>query len=183
MIKRTSIALLLGTSLTAGAVAAEGPYLGLGYQALSADLVDVTLDTAALTGGWQVNDNFALEATYSTTISDDSSNAVFGNTAITDVDMRHGWTASAIGSLPISDNVSAYARVGWGWHRMQMDAVDQTTNTTSSDRSWVDDPIFGAGIRAQVSPMGEVRAEWTRLFDDSDINASGLSFSYIQHIR
>ena len=184
MMNRKGIALLLASGLTAGAAAAEGPYFGLGYQNLQADMVDVTLDTAVLTGGWQVNENFALEASYTTTLSKDSSGlALGGNQFVDDVRVRHGWIASAIGSLPITENLSAYARVGWGWHRMQLDIVDAGTGAEMSDRSWVDDPVFGAGLRAQISPMGEVRAEWTRLFDDSNVNATGLSFTYVQHIR
>ncbi len=177
--KRSALAFVLASSLTAGAMAQtgyagdQGPYVGLGYQNLSADVLDVTVDTAVLTGGWQLSQYLSVEGSYTTTLSKDSNPAV----GVDNVKIRHGWIASAVGSLPLTDNISAYARVGWGWHRLSADFGEGT------DKTWIDDPVFGAGIRAKVTPMSEIRAEWTRLFDDSNVNANGISFTYMQHLR
>lgn len=176
---RKAIALVLASGLSAGALAQgglageQGPYVGIGYQSLSADLLDVTLDTGQLIGGWKLSPYFSLEASYTRSFGTEN-NTLIG---INDVRIRQGWIGSAIGSLPISDNISAYARVGWGWHRLSANFGEGT------EKTWVDDPVFGAGVKANISPMSELRAEWTRLFDDSDINATGISFTYIHHLR
>ncbi|TVS17340.1 MAG: porin family protein [Gammaproteobacteria bacterium] len=176
---RKAIALVLASGLSAGTLAQggfagdQGPYVGIGYQNLSADLLDVTLDTAMLTGGWQLNPYLSVEASYTRSFSKDS-NPLIG---VSDVRIRQGWIGSAVGSLPISDSISAYARVGWGWHRLSADFGDGT------DKEWIDDPVFGVGLKANLSPMSEIRAEWTRLFDDSNINANGISFTYMHHLR
>lgn len=177
---RQTMALILASGLSAGALAQvphqssdQGPYVGIGYQNIDLDTLNVTLDTATLTGGWAVSDYLSFEGSYTTTLSKDSNPAL----GISNARLRHGWIASAVGSLPISDNISAYARVGWGWHRLSANFG------AGNDKTWVDDPVFGAGLRAQISPMSELRAEWTRLFDDSNINATGINFTYVHHLR
>lgn len=177
--KRKALAFAVASCLTAGAMAQtgfageQGPYVGIGYQNVTADVLDVTLDNATITGGWQLSPNLSLEASYSQTFSKDGNPAI----GVDNVRVRHGWVASAIGSVPLTDNISAYGRIGWGWHRLSANFGD------GNEKDWIDDAVFGAGIRANLSPMAELRAEWTRLFDSSDINANGISFSYVLHLR
>lgn len=177
---------LTGAILSAPAVAAPGWYLGanLGgtkYDASAADLdsswrslgftasssVDDTDTGYKLFGGYQFNNNFALEGgyvdlgkmTFSSTIS--VAPAGYTTGAISgDVKTKNGLFLDAVGILPVGNNFSVFGRLGMYSIETELSASGPagsiTKNDTESDFHW------GIGAGYDFTQNLGARLEWER---------------------
>jgi len=88
------------------------------------------------------------------------------------VSLRNDWAGYLVTFLPITDNVSVLARVGYGSSKIKM----------AGDEESFSGARYGAGIEAYFDDANGVRIDYTRL-DNSDINGDTYSVSYVRKFR
>lgn len=133
-----------------------------------------------LFGGYQANENFAVEGywanlgTYSYTLFTTgptlSGNGDIKETAI-GVDL--------IGMLPFDPTTSGFARVGvYQWE--VKDSFTLSTGQSFSDSTSGSDIKFGLGAEWKVNPSIRLRTEW-EYYNDKDTPVSVLSVGIVSH--
>jgi OOP family OmpA-OmpF porin len=159
-------------------------FAGNGLEVLdsTADIDDS--DTAfGLGGGYQLNDNFALEFAYvdlgsanysfAATIEDSQ-----GNQAEADVELESsadGPVFSALGMWPIGERFSLFGRVGFSLLKAKGTArvtIDGETAGGSQD-SQKADPVFGVGAEYSFGKQFGLRLSWDRYLDVGTANTTG----------
>ena len=155
-------------------------------------------DTAfGLGGGYQLNENFALEFAY---VDLGSANYRFaatvedgqGNQADADVELESsadGPVFSALGIWPIGERFSLFGRVGFSLLNAKGTArvtIDGETAGGSQD-SQKADPLFGIGAEYNLGKHFGLRLTWDRYLDvgtenttgdiDSDVYSLGIRMS------
>jgi len=158
------------------------------FASAGLDVTDVTTtiddsDTAfGAGGGYQFNDNFALEFAYvdlgsaaysfSATVTDGV------QTGDADVELESsadGPVISALGILPIGERFSVFGRVGFslmnatGTARVTIDGLTDRASQ-SSQKS---DPMFGVGAEYGIGKHFAVRLTWDRFMDVGTQNVTG----------
>lgn len=164
--KKTTIALILASSLLGGAAMAEpaanGVYGTVGITQHHAS----NSDTLSLTGriGTNLNTNFGLEAEAGIGIDDDNIAGLvsFRNTA----DLG----AYAVGRLPVSENVSLLGRVGY--HHNWQEAKYLGVSLTNDDGS----AAVGAGAELMFNETSGIRADYTRFTEGKGVDNFGVSY-------
>jgi OOP family OmpA-OmpF porin len=158
------------------------------FQSVGLDVVDFTstLDDSdtgfGLTGGYQVNDHFAVEFAYvdlgavdyralaTVTDGDEVADADVGLDSSAD-----GAVVSVLGILPIGERFSVFGRVGLsllnadGTARIVIDGVSQQDSQTSQKS----DPMFGVGAEFSVSRHFAIRLAWDRYLDVGTADVTG----------
>ena len=152
---RKSIAIAVAALGLSGTAAAQEPglYAGGGYQFYD---IEPTVDLGAVIGtvGYDFNEYVAVEGFLNTGLDDDDG-----------VELEIGYGFSVLGSLPVNEQLSLYARGGWAEYELEGGGV-------SADE---DDLNFGFGARV-FTDIGEIRAEWSRAFDKDNIEANAISW-------
>ena len=165
--------LLLSATLGAAAFGAQaqdrGFYAGAGAgQSFVDEQGYDDEDTAfAVFGGYQVNRYFGVEAGY----------ADFGeiepDTVGPELEADTGYLV-AVGSLPISDSFSAYAKAGL--HRWNLDA--ELPGLAHSDDSG-SDPTYGLGLQYRFTDHVALRGEYSRFeIEDADADLAQLQVRF-----
>jgi hypothetical protein len=163
--KKTTVALVLASSLLGGAVMAEpasnGVYGNVGITQRHTN----TTDTLSLTGrlGTNLTTNFGLEAEGGIGIDGDR---VLG-VKIRDTS---NLGAYAVGRLPVSDNLSLLGRVGY--HHTWAEAKALGVTATSDDGS----AAVGIGAEFMFSDSNGIRADYTRFTEDKGVDNFGVSY-------
>ena len=198
----SALLLCLGFGLVTFAQAAEPGWYGVGFggessasglsqgqvdenlasifNSVGLDVVNVTstLDDSdtgfGLTGGYQLNDHFAIEFAYvdlgsidyqaNATVSD---GVVQGDAELRLESSAHGPVLSALGILPIGERFSVFGRVGFsllnaeGTARIALEGISERASQ-SSQKS---DPVLGVGAEFNLSKHFAIRLAWDRYFD------------------
>lgn len=167
--------LLLSATLGAAAFSANaqdtGFYAGAGVgQSFVDEQAYDDEDTAfSVFGGYQFNRYFALEAGY----------ADFGKVEAEggvgpDLEANAGYL-TAVGSVPITDNFSAYAKAGF--HRWDLDA-DLPGVVGNGDDSG-SDPTYGLGAQYRFTDRVALRGEYNRFeVEDTDVDLAQVQVRF-----
>ena len=156
--------LLLSATLGAAAFGAnaqdKGFYAGAGVgQSFVDEGAYDDEDTAfSVFGGYQFNKYFALEGGY----------ADFGKIESKGAPDLEADTAylTAVGSLPITDKFSAYAKAGF--HRWNLDS--ELPGVVGNDDDSGSDPTYGVGVQYRFTDHVALRGEYSR-FEVEDADA------------
>jgi len=158
------------------------------FGSVGLDLLDVesTLDDSdtgfGLSGGYQLNDHFAVEFGY----VDLGSFTYRGTGTVTDgveqapIEARLGSSAdgpvvSVLGILPIGERFSVYGRAGLsfmnakGTARLTVDGISDSASQSSQNS----DLMFGAGAEYAISRHFAIRLAWDRYVDVATENVLG----------
>jgi len=136
----------------------SGLYAGAGYTHYSAE-DDVSV--GGITGrlGYQVNKYFAVEGEGTFGVMDDTVN-VLGTDV--DVELDNAWGVYGVGTLPVSERVNLFGRVGWA-------KVSVEGSAAGVSASAEDDGVgYGVGGTFGLTDRFALRAEYTRLEGDDD---------------
>jgi OOP family OmpA-OmpF porin len=150
--------LLLAVLASAGAQAAddgEGGYVGIGAGEAKLEIDDFIdeNDTAwKIFGGWSFNRYIAAEVGYFDG----------GDPSTTDGTVRRqveadGFYAAAIGSLPLGDRFSLFARLAYAFYEATASLQAPGVSVSESDED--EDLLYGIGATAQVTDSFGVRLE------------------------
>lgn len=126
----------------------------------------------ALTGrlGYAFNQNVGVEGEASMGLGSDSKDigGVQGKVKLTD-----DLAAFLVVSLPMTDNASIYARVGYGKTQIK------TTAGVMSDTMDVEGSRYGVGAQFFFDATNGIRVDFTRM-PDKDIKADEYTVSYVR---
>lgn len=117
-------------------------------------------DTYSLNLGYQFNRNFAVEGGYVDLGKYKFNSDVAGGSASGDYRSK-GWTASAIGILPLDKAFSAYGKVGAVFADTSFNANSSAAGIDDSSKSSTR-PLYGLGLSYDFSKNVVGKAEWTR---------------------
>ncbi|MGE5501359.1 MAG: outer membrane beta-barrel protein [Ignavibacteriales bacterium] len=85
------------------------------------------------------------------------------------VSLRNDWAAYALGLIPITDNVSVFAKVGYGSADVKSEGEKESLSGAR----------YGAGVEAMFNDANGVRIDYTRL-DNSDVNGDAYTIAYVR---
>lgn len=142
----------------------------MGAPALKGVYVGGTIGSTAITGlsskvggggyvGYQINENFAVEAGAQNLGSFDVSGTSVSATA---------YNASVLAGVPLNPNFSVYGRLGYG-------SVTAAANGTTAK---VNNAVYGLGAKYNIDKNLAVRAEYTRLASDTGTFGVGLQYGF-----
>jgi OOP family OmpA-OmpF porin len=172
-----TIAILIVSILFAASAQAEGAFrfgIGAGQATIKADDVDLEGNATAweIFGGYEANQYFAVELGY-----------IDGGTADDTIDNAKveadttAVVASVIGSLPIGESFSIYARGGL-LHWKSDEALKVDGITVATDSLDGDDPFYGVGVAANVEGA-LLRLEYRLAdLDDTDLSLISLALAW-----
>jgi len=168
---------LLATGLCGVAHAQEqGFYAGSGAGIYYVDIDGLNFDeqapTLRLFGGYQLNQYVSFEGGFTNLF--EASGDVLG----VDVDMDGtAWDVSVRPSMPLGDNLTAYAILGWTEYDLEFSA---SAGGTSASASGSDGDIhYGLGGAFNINDSWNVRGEWTTVdVDEVDFGMFSLSAVY-----
>ncbi|MBF8292262.1 MAG: hypothetical protein HW392_1089 [Steroidobacteraceae bacterium] len=142
-------------------------------------------------GGWQINQNFGIEAGYvdGGTASDSLGVlAVDGFQADVDIDVTE-FDLYVTGKLPLGDMFYAYAKAGMVFWQADASATLQEDDgeggvitTELSDSSSGNDPAYGAGFGMNIGENVGVQVEYV-VFDVENTNVDFLSANFVWRFR
>lgn len=155
-----------------------GLYLGGGVGAYSLDIDDTSFDDGAAVGkilaGYRLHPNLAVEADYQRLFK--AKDDILGVKAEVDAD---AWTVALRPTLPLTDFIDLYAKVGYTWYDVETKAsllgVPAINDSDSdSDFSW------GGGVDLNFGNLS-LRGELARIeVNDADLNllTAGVVFRF-----
>lgn len=160
MLSRALLAAVLGVSALSAQAADKGFYAGAGVgQSFVDEQAYDDEDTAfSVFGGYQFNKYFALEGGY----------ADFGKIEpeLAGPDLEaDSFYLTAVGSVPITEKFSAYAKAGF--HRWNID--DAIPGLTGTDDDSGTDPTYGVGVQYRFTDRVAMRGEYSR-FEMEDLD-------------
>ena len=153
---------VLAVFFSSSTLAAEGVYLGGGIVGGWLDISDIDFEAQQvgykLLGGWRVNRNFAVEATWQD----------FGDfsDAVDDVDVKigvDGYTVEAIGILPTGADIELFGKLGY----FDTDYKVTASGFSGSVKDSENGALLGFGMQAEAWPRVVVRMELS-WFDTQD---------------
>ena len=165
--------LLLATTLGAAAFGAQaqdqGFYAGAGVgQSFVDEGIYDDEDTAfSVFGGYQFNRYFALEAGYA------DFGKIEADVLAPELEADSAYL-TAVGSLPITEQFSAYAKAGF--HAWNLDA--ELPGLIDSDDSGTD-PTYGVGLQYRFTDLIALRGEYSRFeVEDADADLAQLQVRF-----
>jgi OmpA-OmpF porin, OOP family len=150
--------LLLAVLASAGAQAADdgkGGYVGIAAGEAQTEIdffIDENDTVYKIFGGWSFNRYIAAEVGY---FDGGNPTATIG-TQRREVE-SDGFYAAAIGSLPIGDRISLFARLGYAFYDVTLSAQAPGIDLSESDDDG--DLLYGFGAAAHVTDGFDVRLE------------------------
>lgn len=180
-------------TLSLGAYAENG-YMGFGLGIATNDACDQqpvntecedTKAVGRIIGGYQFNDNFAIEGAYAS-LGEAEIRALSGPGKI-EID-GSAFSLSLVGIAPISDSWSLYGKAGIGRWTVDASVVDASGNSFSGDDDGTD-PLFGVGLMWTIERGYNLRFEFERqtvglkdasdgFFDDVDVDTISLTYAF-----
>ncbi|MDB5429376.1 MAG: hypothetical protein JWP35_492 [Caulobacter sp.] len=165
-------ALAIATAFAASAHAADtatgfSGELGAAVAHTSDGGVDLNLTSVILRGGYQFNENFALEGEASFGVGDDSDSGVKFHQ-----DYEVG--AFLVGSIPAGDKTQVLARVGYAQSKIKGSFGGFSATDT------VNGAAVGLGVK--IFPTGSnngFRLDYTHYFFDHDSAVDGASVTWV----
>lgn len=168
--------LAMKISLFAASILMSSTAFAGGYAAVSTGMSDADqgyLDNGtsfSVTGGYELNDNFALEATY-IDLGDMDDNLGAGTTLSID-----GYVISTVGKVPLSQSINLFGKVG-------MFVWDATTDRDGFGAVLNDDGVdatFAFGASVDFTPNFGLYAQFQQFdIDDGDVKNYSLGAQYM----
>ena len=157
MIKQITAAVLLAA--TSFAASAAEPYY-IGADVGSSKFDDSTSETSVgVFGGYKFNENFAIEAGYRR----------LGKWDIEGSDVRaKQLSISAVGSIPVANQVAVYGRLGYNRVEAKWDDVKDHENKA----------LYGVGVSYAITKEVTARVEWQRPISDSRNISVGVAYQF-----
>lgn len=161
--------MLAGLATPALAIEQGDTYVGGGYSMVTVDIdtFDDADPTAAIGRlGYGITDNIAIEGRLGFGLSDDG----LRDTGL-DIEIDQLAGVYGVAHLPLAEAFSLYGLAGFTYGELSL--VLPGTSVTVND----DDTDFSYGVGGQLDVSEDVAAfvEWTRYFDESDYEVSGLT--------
>ncbi len=170
MLSRALIAVLAGAAAFGAQAADKGFYAGAGVGQSFVDEGNYDdEDTAfSLFGGYQFNRYFGLEAGY----ADFGKLEPRGNGPELEASSVY---LTAVGTVPITDNFSAYAKAGF--QRWDIDTVIPSVVGNTDDSGT--DPTYGVGVQYRFTDHVALRGEYSRFeIEDTDLDLAQIQVRY-----
>lgn len=113
--------------------------------------------------GYKFHQNFAVEGSYvdlgrydfNSNVTAPAADTASGNYRV------KGWTASAVGILPLQNGFSAYGKLGLVYADTSLNVASNTGATGISGASkWSTRPLVGLGVSYDFTPQWVGKAEW-----------------------
>jgi outer membrane immunogenic protein len=152
MMKKLTCAIALALAAAAAPAAAEGLYAGAGYTNYSSEEADIGAVTGRL--GYQFHPNIAVEGELATGVADDDG-----------AELDSAWGVYGVGKINVSPSVELFARLGY-------QGAEIAGGGVSSDN---DGAGYGVGGQWNLTDRFGVRADYTRLDGDEEVDTVGLS--------
>ena len=173
-------ALLAATNAPLAASAQDaGVYLGgsLGRSTTNNDLAGATAITSndekgdgwKLFGGYQINKNFGVEATY-VDMGNFGASGRIGVVPFTFSAKANGYALAAVGTLPVSASFDLFAKVGVVFSKVKSSGTAGAVFVGSNDRET--DWTAGIGVKYNVNKNFAIRAEAERYERNNRPNAA-----------
>lgn len=167
--------LALGFLAIPAANAEDTMYFGLGYSEISVNpegSSDVKPTAVVLKLGSQVNQNFAVEGRYATSLESDEV-SVLG--VPVDVELDNYYGVYAKGIIPLVAGISAYGLVGYT--NIEMKSSVAGFSATGSE----DDFSYGAGLDFALGKTVSLNLEWAKLIsaDNYEVEAVTLGANFM----
>lgn len=159
MIKKTLFA--SAVLIASATVHAEGGYFGVSIGQTEVDITGFDDgDSVSITGGYRVNKNFAIEATYiDFGESEDDEPPIWTIEA-------DGFNFSAVGIIPVSEKVEVFGKVGM----LMWDATLEEAGFGELASDDGNDISLGFGVSAMLADQIGVVFEYQKFdFDDDDV--------------
>lgn len=170
MLSRALIAVLAGAAAFGAQAADKGFYAGAGVGQSFVDEGNYDDEDTAFSvfGGYQFNRYFGLEGGY----------ADFGKLeprgAGPELEANSVYL-TAVGTLPITDKFSAYAKAGF--QRWDLDRAIPSVVGNSDDSGT--DPTYGLGVQYRFTDHVALRGEYSRFeIEDTDLDLAQLQVRY-----
>lgn len=170
LLSRTLSAILIGAAAFGAQAADRGFYAGAGVGQSYVDERGYDDEDTAFSafGGYQFNRYFGLEAGY----------ADFGKLEPRGVgaDLEaNSVYLTAVGSMPITDRFSAYAKAGFQRWDLDTAIPDAIGNRDDSGT----DPTYGAGVQYRFSDQVALRGEYSRFeVEDADLDLAQVQVRF-----
>lgn len=163
---------LLGGTATAANESDFYMSAGGGIYRLEADGFDDRAPTMKLTGGYRVNDYFAVEAAYLRMFE--------AKDTVDDVRVEvdgDSWELGTRFSYPVNERFSAFGRLGWSFYDFSADVSDEDLAFKATDSG--DGLTWAVGGRVNLSQRLAVNGEYARiLVDDADADFVSADLTY-----
>ena len=131
-----------------------------------------------VTGGYKINDYLGMEIFYADLGEIDAKGTFMGSPVSAEAELD-GFGASLMGSYPMAENVSLYARVGVIEWDADIDVGVSGLGSASEDDDGTDG-VYGVGVQYLFGEQLGVRLEWERydLDDEVDMISLGLAWFF-----
>lgn len=124
-----------------------------------------------LLGGWNINDNFAVEGSYT-----DAGQATASALGVSVKAEATAWTISVKAQQALNDMFSVFGRLGYAHWKADLSG---TAGLSASDDG--NDLNYGVGLQYTINEQFGVRGEWERTDADGtdvDMLSIGVTFSF-----
>ncbi len=168
---KKAIAVALLSIATAPAFADSGFYIGgtLGRASTKSFGTTLTSSSASVYGGivgYQLNQNFGIEAQY-TGAGKFSTATMSGKSDVLALD--------AVGSMPVSDSLSLYGKIGVGNSKTKVSDTTATYQNASRTAA-----TYGLGVQYAATPNVGIRFGWDRY--GSAISNAGVKTNFNSNV-
>jgi outer membrane immunogenic protein len=156
---------------------ASGVYASAGYTFLS-PTGERDADIGALTvrGGYQINPYVGVEAEGAFGVDDGRFATGAGARGSYGLDYSIG--AYGVARYPVTDRLDVFARAGVVHARFNGKATIANTTVRFDDKNeWL---AGGAGVQFNIDPKNAIRAEYTRLEDNNDLDIDTFGVSFVR---
>ncbi|RAS53241.1 outer membrane protein with beta-barrel domain [Vibrio diazotrophicus] len=168
--------ILVITALFFGSAQAEDrysphPYVGMTYSYVDAELYGYSVDNGLLGAlvGFRFHQNFAVDFRAYANASDGD---IFG----AKVEVERSFSALAKGIIPVHEYFELYGLFGIATSKI-------TASYGSLSGSESDEDIqYGIGIAINKGEALETQIEWMKLYDDNNLDASGINLNIVYHM-
>lgn len=130
---------------------------------------------ARVLAGWSFNQYFAAETGYDFLPTNDYSVSTASGSQVVDVkDKTHAVDLVGKASLPVSENVSLYAKAGGAYVKARSnEATANAEQTTSSI-----EPTYGLGVAYHINQNVGIDASWTQIYGkDSTFDSTNNTYT------
>lgn len=155
MIKQITAATLLAVASFAASAAEPQFYVGGDVGSSKSDDLDGRKTSVGIFGGYTFNENFAVEAGFRRLGKWD------------DVKVNQ-FALSAIGSVPVADQVAIYGRLGYNRVEAKFDGEKDTQNKA----------LYGVGVSYAITKEVSARVEWQRPVSGAHNISVGVAYHF-----
>ncbi|MFV0448407.1 MAG: porin family protein [Vibrio sp.] len=143
------------------------PYVGMTYSYVDAELYGYSVDNGLLGAlvGFRFHKNLAVDFRAYANASDDD---IFG----AKVEVERSFSALAKGIIPVHEYFELYGLFGIATSKISYGIFSESD----------EDIQYGVGIAINRGEELETQIEWMKLYDDKNLDASGINLNIVYHI-